>query len=94
MAISDKAFKEVCERLLALERSGAETIAKLALDKATDALAEVKALQKSTHQVVAVPSGSMEELEKKFQALNGLGKEDFLSDLQAQGFPDDPEEQV
>lgn len=92
-AVMEK-YEDVNQRLLALERSAAFTLARVALDKATDALIEVRAMQKSTHQVTAVPALDMKDFEKKISDITGLGKEDFDSDLKREGFSEMNEEDL
>lgn len=94
MAITEKAIRELEVRVGVLERLLSTSTALVALEKANEALIEVKAIQKSTHQVVAIPTGANEEFQKQFEKITGLGKEDFSSDLERMGFGNDVEDQV
>ncbi len=92
-AAEKEMIRDLVVRIQALERQNGFEISKLALDKATDALIEVRALKQSTHQVVAMPSSSIKEFEEQITKLNG-NMEDFDKDLQAHGFSEDAEDTV
>lgn len=94
MAVKENAkllrkIEELEARVLTLEHSAAMEIAKEALTRACDALIKVGAIERSTHTIHPVPvngPSSGIDLEKEFQKIVGLGKENFEQDLATHGF--------
>lgn len=76
------------------ELKAAMEIARLALEKATDAKIEVLGIKASTHRVVVTPQAEIDRLEKTLMREAGVTNEDFDTDLRMAGMEEDPESLV